>query len=391
MSRSTLRVAIAGGGIGGLAAANALLQRGVDVRVYEQAPALAEVGAGVALAPNGVRLLRRLGFSAELPRLGCRWASTRYHRPDGAEIGPMFPPGLEGRIEQYGFHRADLLALLAKGLPGEVINTGWQCTGCEPDGEQVVLSFSNGERVTADVAIAADGIHSLLQGAVVAPAAPLFSGTMAYRGLVSTASVGWPEGAVKNWLGPGKHFLAYPVRGGELLNYVAFVPTDEEMKESWSAPGDPAALASEYAGWDPLLRALIARVESTFRWGLYDRAPLPRWTRGRLTLLGDAAHPMLPHAGQGANQAIEDGVALAILLKDATPATAPRVLLAYETLRRGRTAQVQLLSRRRGSMKESADPGASTDALAQAAEAADHGAWLRDYDVEAAAAAIAAR
>jgi salicylate hydroxylase len=161
------------------------------------------------------------------------------------------------------------------------------------------------------------------------------------------------------------------------------------MKESWSAPGDPAALALEYAGWDPLVERIIARIDTTFRWGLYDRPPLPRWTLGRLTLLGDAAHPMLPHAGQGANQAIEDAVALATLLARATPETAPRALLAYETLRRERTARVQLLSRQRGAMKESAGQSVSTGELAQAADAVDHGAWIRDYDAEAEAEAIA--
>ena len=149
----------------------------------------------------------------------------------------------------------------------------------------------------ADVVIAADGIHSTLQQFVVAPSPPPFSGSVACRGLVSAASVAWPTGAMRNWLGAGKHFLVFPVRAGELINYVGFVSTDERTKESWSAPGDPAALAREFAGWDPLVEAIIAQVKTTFRWGLYDREPLATWTRGRLTLLGDAAHPMLPHAG----------------------------------------------------------------------------------------------
>jgi salicylate hydroxylase len=380
-----LDIVIVGGGIGGLAAANALLQRGVKARVYEQTPSLAEVGAGVAIAPNGNRLLRRLGFSSDIERLGVHWTTTRYHRFDGADIGPMFGPDLEGTIQQFGFHRADLLEMLAKRLPPDVVHTGFQATGFEQDRERAVVTFSNGQQVAADAVIGADGIHSRLQGFVVEPAAPLFSNTMAYRGLIPAEAVGWSPGAVKNWLGPGKHFLVYPVRGGELLNYVAFVPTDEHMKESWSAPGDPATLAGEYAGWDPLVERIIAEVKVTFRWGLYDRQPLPRWTNGRLTLLGDAAHPMLPHAGQGANQAIEDAVALATLLAAATPQTAPRVLLDYESLRRERTTRVQLLSRQRGAMKESGDRDVSTGQLARATEAVDHGAWIRDYDAEAAA------
>jgi salicylate hydroxylase len=213
---------------------------------------------------------------------------------------------------------------------------------------------------------------------------------MAYRGVLPAASVSWPGGAARNWLGYGKHFLVYPLRGGELLNYVAFVPTDEQMRESWSAPGDPAALAREYAGWDPVVEAIIANVETTFRWGLYDREPLPRWTRGRLTLLGDAAHPMLPHAGQGANQAIEDAVALATFLSKADRQTAPKLLLAYESLRRERTARVQRLARARGAMKESASQDRSTGDLALATDAVDQGAWIRDYDAEAEAVAALA-
>jgi salicylate hydroxylase len=379
-----LQVAIVGGGIGGVAAANALLQRGVEARVYEQAPVLREVGAGVALAPNGIRVLRRLGYGDALGKWGARWVETRYIRSDGTEVGPMLHPN----VEQYGFHRADLLELLARDLAEGTVHTGFQATGFEQDDEQATVAFANGEVVSADVVIGVDGIHSTLQSFVTAPSKPLFSNTIAYRGVLDCASVGWPHGAVRNWLGFGKHFLAYPLRGGELLNWVAFVPTDEQMKESWSAPGDPAVLAAEYEGWDPALTAIISRVETTFRWGLYDREPLPRWTNGRLTLLGDAAHPMLPHAGQGANQAIEDALALAVLLADADREMAPGRLLAYESLRRERTTRVQRLSRARGSMKESASEDRTTRDLARATEELDQGDWLRDYDVEAAAVAV---
>src|SRR5262245_4978058 len=157
---------------------------------------------------------------------------------------------------------------------------------------------------------------------------------------MASPSVAWPQGAMRNWLGPGKHFLVYPVRAGELINYVGFVQTDEAMKESWSAPGDPRALAAEFAGWDRMIETVIAQVSKTFRWGLYDREPLATWTCRRLTLLGDAAHPMLPHGGQGANQAIEDGVTLAAVLSRADQASAPRALQVYEALRRERCARI---------------------------------------------------
>jgi salicylate hydroxylase len=138
------------------------------------------------------------------------------------------------------------------------------------------------------------------------------------------------------------------VRAGALINYVGFVPADEQMKESWSAPGDPDVLRREFSGWDPRVEALLQQIETTFRWGLYDREPLPTWTQGRLTLLGDAAHPMLPHLGQGANQSIEDGMALATILSRADRGTVPAALQAYEHLRRERVAQVQRGSRESG-------------------------------------------
>jgi salicylate hydroxylase len=194
---------------------------------------------------------------------------------------------------------------------------------------------------------------------------------------------------MRNWLGAGKHFLVFPVRAGELINYVGFVTTDEQTKESWSAPGDPADLAREFAGWDPMVEDIIAQVKTTFRWGLYDRERLATWTRGRLTLLGDAAHPMLPHTGQGANQAIEDAVALATVLSRADRASAPRALLIYEQLRRERTGGVQRSSRVNGARYDAAggDLGARDRVLsAQHQERA----WIWNYDAEAEATVAAA-
>ena len=187
------------------------------------------------------------------------------------------------------------------------------------------------------------------------PSQTVFSGSVAYRGLVPHERVPhWPIDRWQMWLGTGKHFLAFPVRAGKLVNYVGFVPADEEMKELWSAPGDPDVLRREFAGWDPRIAQLLKEVQLTFRWALYDREPLPTWTKGRLSLLGDAAHPMLPHLGQGANQSIEDGMALATILARADRATAPAALLAYERLRRERVAQVQRGARENGLRYDSA-------------------------------------
>ena len=381
-----LRVAVVGGGIGGVVAANALLQRGMDVHLYEQAPALTEVGAGVAIQPNGVRMLRRLGLGDELLRLGARWVDPQFRRPDGTYAASMWPSELASQIEFYGMHRADLLGMFVDRLPTEVVKTDHRCIGFEQDDKQAIVTFANGARATVDVVVAADGIHSTLQQFVVAPSRPQFSGQVAHRGIISAASVAWPAGAMRNWLGAGKHFLVFPVRAGELINYVGFVTTDEQTKESWSSPGDPAALARQFAGWDPLVQAILAEAKNTFRWGLYDREPLAAWTRGRLTLLGDAAHPMLPHAGQGANQAIEDGVALATVLARADRASAPRALLIYESLRRERTAGVQ--QRSRLNVARYYASGAERDRALSGQH--QERAWIWNYDAEAEASAAAA-
>lgn len=389
MSTSPLRVAVVGGGIGGAAAAAALLQRGMDVRLYEQATALAEVGVGVVIQPNGVRMLRRLGLGDELIRSGARWIDPQFRRADGSYAAAMWPPELASQIEFYGMHRADLLAMFVDRLPADSVKTGHRCIGFEQDDEQAVITFANGLRTTADVVIAADGIHSTLQQFVVAPSAPLYSGSVAYRGVIPAAGVSWPPGAMRNWLGAGKHFLVYPVRAGLLINYVGFVTTDEPMKESWSARGDPSALAREFAGWDPMVETVIAQLKTTFRWGLFDREPLATWTRGRLTLLGDAAHPMLPHLGQGANQAIEDAVALATVLSHADRKSAPRALLIYEQLRRERTAGVQRMARVNGARYDASSGDLHNRDRKLGAQPQER-AWVWNYDAYAEAEATAA-
>ncbi|MBV9581534.1 MAG: FAD-dependent monooxygenase, partial [Chloroflexi bacterium] len=269
-----MRVAIVGGGIGGVATATALLQRGIEVDVYEQAPQLKEVGAGVAIHPNGARMLRRLGLGDELARLGSRWLDPQFRHPDGRLIAHWWPGGEGQNIEIYGVHRADLLQMFLDRLPPEIIHPGHRCVGFEQSADQAVVMFDNGVRASADVVVGADGIHSTLQRYVTPPSPPLPSGSVAYRGIITAASVGWPAGQMRNWLGPGKHFLVFPVRANQLVNFVGFVATTEQTRESWSAPGDPAALSREFIGWDPLVAAILAQVTTCFWWGLYDREPL---------------------------------------------------------------------------------------------------------------------
>jgi salicylate hydroxylase len=375
-----LRAVVVGGGIGGTAAAVALARAGIDVQVYEQAARLTEVGAGVSLAPNGLRMLERLGVGEGIARLGARHLVTQLRLSDGRPANHE-PNQFARAGRNVGIHRADLLALLAEQLPSGTVRTGHRCTGLRQDADRAVVTFASGATATADVVIGADGIHSVLQGLVVAAAEPVFSGVVAHRGLVPRMDA-FPADAMRMWVGEGKHFLVFPVRAGQLLNYVGFVPSATSVRESWSASGDPAALAAHFAGWDPLIGEIIAAISgpggSGFEWGMYDRAPLPRWSDGRLTLLGDAAHPMLPHLGQGVNQALEDAVALATLLGAAPgPADVPRALALYEELRRERTARVQLGSRRNGAGYDSSG-----------SELTDR-RWIYEYDAWAEAAAIA--
>jgi 2-polyprenyl-6-methoxyphenol hydroxylase-like FAD-dependent oxidoreductase len=388
-----LHVAIVGGGIGGLFAAKALIAQGLRVSVYEQAPALGEIGAGVFLTPNSVRHLQRVGLGSAVEEWGARVGpASHYFRHDGAPIAPVQVTDSSGWNATFGMHRADLVAFLANALPAGVVRTRRRGVAFEQRGSVARVSFANGVSARADIVIAADGIHSELRPYVFPPSRPVFSGSVAYRGLVPHQRVPhWPTERWQMWLGPGKHFLAFPVRAGTMINYVGFVPADEEMKESWSAPGDPDVLRREFAGWDPRIEALLEEVQTTFRWALYDREPLPTWTKGRLALLGDAAHPMLPHLGQGANQSIEDGMALATILAGANWKTAPAALLAYERLRRERVAQVQRGARENGLRYDSA----YADLGVRDAEIAAHAAFRRrlyDHDVvpqaQAAAAAL---
>jgi len=351
MTQSRLNVVVVGGGIGGLFVANALITHGLQVSVYEQTPALKQVGAGVYITPNSVRHLQRVGLGPTVEKWGAKVGSnSRYFRHDGTPIAPVQVTDSSGWNATYGMHRADLVDMLVKALPAGVVHTGHRCNGFDRDGDIARVSFANGAVAKGDVVVAADGIHSELRQYVFPPARPVFSGTVAYRGVVRADLVPeWPPECWLMWLGKGKHFLTYPLRAGSLINFVGFVPAGEQtVKESWSAVGDPDVLRAEFAAWDPRIGYLLSQVQTTFRSALYDRDPSPAWTRGRLTLLGDAAHAMLPHLGQGANQSIEDGMALATILALASRENVAGALLAYERLRRERAAKVQSSARENG-------------------------------------------
>ncbi|QAY59161.1 2-polyprenyl-6-methoxyphenol hydroxylase [Microbacterium protaetiae] len=381
------RVAIIGGGGGGLALAAFLAAADIEADVYEQASQLGEVGAGVQLGPNGLRLLDRIGLGDQVRGLGTELLpGSTYRRMDGAPTTPIQTTDSAGAYSAYGMHRADLISLLAGGVPADRIHTGKRVTAVEQSTGEATACFADGSRISADVVVGADGIHSVVRAQFAGSSEPVFSGTIAYRGLIDADRLDdWPPQLSELWMGQGKHFLVFPVRGGRMLNYVGFIPSDDRVRESWSAPGDPDELRAAFAGWDPRIEHVLARVESCFWWGLYDREPIDTWTHARVTLLGDAAHPMLPHLGQGVNQAIEDAATLAAMLRH-HGAEVTTALEGYESLRLPRTRVMQTGSRQFGARFDRSGDARELDARdAEIQSARDFRLWIFDHDAASAA------
>ena len=351
MSRDDLSIAVVGGGIGGLAAALSLLRAGLDVQVFEQAAALMEVGAGIQISPNASRLLHRLGLGGALDRTGVRPVAVHQRRWDDGRTLQRAPLGeaMEAAFgaPYYHFHRADLLKALADALPPERLHLGHRLAGFTDHGDRVELRFAHGERVTAGVLVGADGIHSTVRGELFGPEQPRFTDCIAYRGLVPADRLSHLELEVlaNNWMGPGGHFVHYFVAGGRLVNFVAINERETWTRESWTDRGEVADALAAFKGWHPQVSAIIGAVDETFIWALFDRTPLERWSVGRVTLLGDACHAMLPFMAQGAAQSIEDGATLAACLRQDGAADVASALRRYDALRRPRATRLQEMSR----------------------------------------------
>jgi salicylate hydroxylase len=371
-----LKIAIIGGGIGGSSAALSLLKAGFDVHVYERASELREVGAGIVLTPNATRVLHYLGFADMLAMLGVAPTGWRQRRwDDGRTLlytSVVPPPGQPAMF--YTSHRSDVLIMLAGSIPRERLHLRHRLTGFADRGDRVELQFAERASAEADIVIGADGIHSTVRELLFGPERPRFTGCIAYRGLVPAdrlVHLNLPcESQI--WMGPGKHFVHYPVSAGRLLNFVCLIERDAWTKESWTEPGNVADALAAYEGWHPQVRAIISAVTETFVWGLFDRAPLPRWSVGRLTLLGDACHPMLPFLAQGAAQAIEDGATLAGVLSKAGN-DIPAALRRYEELRLPRTARIQAVAR--GNKTRNHLPDGPEQVARDAAMAAGEADW----------------
>ncbi len=346
------KVGIVGGGIGGAALATSLRNQGFEVEVFEKAAAFGEVGAGIQMTPNAVKVIKALGLfdrmmeNGFLPRavVGRNWKSGREN----------FRIPLEGDFRAFydapyvHIHRADLLELFTETLPEEITHFSKVCTGIEQDGHEAVAHFADGSSFSADLIVGADGVRSVVRDQLFGTEAPRYTGHMCYRAIVPTGDVVdyvTPESSF--WLGPNSHVVTYYVKGGKGVNIVAVCESEKWVEESWNSRSTREELLADFEGWHPNIRKLFSQVEDVYRWGLFDRDPMQAWSSGRVTLLGDAAHPMLPFLSQGAAMAIEDGYVLAGALKK-YPGDLPRALAAYEQERKPRTSRVQLEARERG-------------------------------------------
>jgi salicylate hydroxylase len=358
-AKRPLRVAVIGAGIGGLAAAVALRQRGFEVALYERTTHLQEVGAGLQIGPNGVRVLCALGLGDELHRnafeptnmVSLKWddASLRFREPLKAIAA-----------QKYGApymtaHRADLHNMLRAAIGGTPLRLGADCVGAETINGTAVARFADGSEAEADVIVGADGIRSAIRAQHFGEGAPRYTEMMAWRAMVPMdcvptrvgpgGGVALERGEYFGWIGPNGHVICYPIGvNGDMLNIFGGHHSKEWVEESWSVPSSREELIAAKAGWNEALLGMFGHVESVFKWGIYDRDPLPQWTAGRITLLGDAAHPTMPTLAQGANMAIEDGYVLARAL-DRHCGDIDVALQSYVAQRQPRTARVTLQSR----------------------------------------------
>jgi salicylate hydroxylase len=340
-------IAVVGGGIGGLTAALALLKRGFDVDVYEQASEIREIGAGIQVAPNGNRVLASLGVLDALKNVACETLGKEIRLWNSGRTWKLFDLGAEA-VERYGFpyltvYRPDLVAVLNAAVQREkpdAVHLDSQCVRLEQDAEGVSLTFADGRQARAGIVVGADGVHSKVRQQVFGEDRAQFTGLVAWRGTVpmDTLPAAMRRMIGTNWIGPGGHVVHYPVSSGTAMNFVGVVERPDWKIESWTCPGDARECAADFDGWHGDVQRLIRGAPQLYKWALVGRPPMPVWSTGRITLLGDACHATLPFLAQGAAMAMEDGLILARALEQASdPAAALR---SYEQTRRERTRRV---------------------------------------------------
>jgi len=349
MNMAQLRIAIAGGGVGGMAVAIALQKQGASVTILEQTRAYGRIGADVNLTPNAVHALDGLGIGDALRRTAAR-PQFRISRmwDTGAETSRL--PMSKAAEEKYGapqltIHRADLLASLEGALRPGTVRLESKVRTVEETANGAALILDNGQRVEADVVIGADGIHSVVRNTLFGPDHPKFTGLVSWRATCPRAAVAnLPNlDSFTKWWGPAadRQIVTFPLSRGEEIFVFATTPKTDWTDEGWTLPGDLAELRAAYADFHPEARALLDACTEATRSALHVREPMPRWSRGHVTILGDAAHPMVPFMAQGACMAIEDAIVLARALEHARGDAIPAALRSYEDARRDRTARVQ--------------------------------------------------
>ena len=351
MTETKAKIAIIGAGLGGLAAAAALKLAGIEALVFEQAPKIAPVGAGIQLTPNASNAIRGLSILDEV-RARSYAPVVGYNRVwDTGEVTNALPMG--NKIEEnYGapdlaMHRAVLHHALLGCVPESMIVLGKRLVGIDREGGAYRLAFADGSDASADAVIGADGIHSVVRETLFGPEQPYFSGRVAYRTTFSTARIPAVEvdGRVK-WWGPDRHVVSYLLTPQEdEIYYIAVTNEPDFQLESWSAKGDLEDLLAAFSGFHPRILSVLGSAEQVRKWALVDRDPMPAWGEERIVLLGDACHPMPPYIAQGAAAAIEDAVVLSRCLNLFGPDGIADGFRLYERLRRARTARMQVTAR----------------------------------------------
>tara|TARA_R110000772_G_scaffold77139_25_gene166306 strand:- start:306 stop:1484 length:1179 start_codon:yes stop_codon:yes gene_type:complete len=346
-----MKAVIVGGGIGGLNAALCFHKYGWDVEICEQAAELGEVGAGIQISPNGMKVMRALGIDEQIEIAGFRPRATQFRMGQSGQ--PIFTASTAEYEEIFGapylhIHRADLLEILNEALNERVsgaIRTGATVTGYGQSQDKAWALLADGSKVAGDMLVGADGIRSAIRSQMIGTDEPVFTGNVAWRAVVPIEKLGRnaPLPVSSAWFGEGKHAVTYLLRGGKLANFVGVVERDDWKSESWTEEGSRTDALADFSGWHPTITTLLEQADSFYRWALFDRAPLDQWIDGRVALLGDACHPMLPFMAQGAVQAIEDGYVLARCLAEQD--SIDTALSVYFNARYDRTANVQAAAR----------------------------------------------
>jgi salicylate hydroxylase len=385
----SLKILVAGAGLGGLTAASCLMKAGHKVEIYEQAPRLGEIGAGIQISANAMHVLRDLGLEQDIRAVGVHPAAYVFRLFDSGEEIQRFSLAEEHESTHGApytqLHRADLhdiLARKAQQMDANVVHLNKKVVGYVEHEESVEVRFEDGASARGDLLIAADGLKSPIRAQMLCAAVATYTGDAAWRITVPVERLPKDtlEKAMSVFVGPGRHAVCYYLRGGALLNFVGCVETGEISEESWTVKFPWDKLKADYRGWNPAIQAIIdaADRDACYRWSLHNRPPAPHWSTGRVTLLGDAAHPTLPYLAQGAAMAIEDGAVLtrALSMRDSIP----DALQLYQRNRIERTSKIVAQSTDNRELFHLPSEEAIRAAFAKRNQGADRNSWLYSYN-----------